>query len=277
MARPATVGGRIRRNAHIVSSLLLTDLRARMEYRVDFVIQILYGMLFHVAALVFVAVILTRFGGIGDWTVGEVIFIVGIRLTAHGLYETLFGNIGWVPWFVRDGWFDRLLVRPADALIQVVAMSFHVNGLGDLVVGLIALAGGISRIHLSSPPLAALGIIVVILGSMLLEAGIVLMISSLSFWFVRTEMLFWWFDDWGNTFSNYPVTVFPIVARFLLTWVVPLALLGFFPAAAIMGRAHDVPFTPILAWGAPVAGLLVFLLGLRVWRAGIDHHRSTGT
>lgn len=256
---------------------MMTDLRARMEYRVDFALQMLHGIFFQVAALVFVAVIVTRFGGIGDWTVGQVIFIVGIRLTAHSLYETFFGNISWVPWFVREGWFDRLLVRPADALLQVIAQSFHVNGLGDMAVGLIALSAGLSKIHIASPVLGALQIIVVIVGSLLMEAGLVLMLTSLSFWFVRTEMLFWWFDDWSSTFSNYPVTVFPIVARFLLTWVLPLALLGFFPAAAIMGRAHDVPFTPLLAWGAPVVGVLVFLLGVRVWRIGIDHHRSTGT
>src|SRR5205085_4983797 len=152
-------------------------------YRVDFAVQMLHGIFFQVAALVFVAVIVTRFGGIGTWTAGEVIFIVGIRLTAHSLYETLFGNISWVPWFVREGWFDRLLVRPANALIQVIAQSFHVNGLGDLAVGLVALIGGLSQVHLSSPPLAAVEIVVVTVGSVLLEAGIVLMLSSLSFWF----------------------------------------------------------------------------------------------
>jgi len=226
---------------------------------------------------VFVAVIVTHFGGIGGWTVPEVMLIVGIRLTAHALLETVFGNVARVSWMVRDGWFDRLLVRPASPLVQVIGTSFHVNGFGDLVVGLIALGAALPRVGIGSPIAAAFQIVIVLVGSMLLEASLQLVVSSASFWFVRTEALAWWLDDWSNTFSNYPITVFPVVARFLLTWVLPLALLGFFPAAAIMGRSGDVPFTPLLAWGAPAVGVFAFLGARRIWAIGIDHHRSTGT
>src|SRR6185312_4514626 len=116
-----------------------------------------------------------------------------------------------------------------------------------------------------SPLAAALQIVVVLIGSMLLEAALQLVVSATSFWFVRTESLSWWLDDWSNTFSNYPITVFPFVARFLFTWILPLALLGFFPAAAILGRSGDVPFTPLLAWGAPAVGVIAFFGARRIW------------
>jgi ABC-2 type transport system permease protein len=161
--------------------------------------------------------------------------------------------------------------------VQVIGTSFHVNGFGDLVVGLLALGAALPDVGIGDPFLAAAQIVVVVIGSVLLEAGLHLALVSTSFWFVRTDSLIWWIDDWSNTFSNYPITVFPVVARFLLTWVMPLALLGFFPAAAIMGRSGDVPFTPLLAWGAPLIGGLAFLGARRAWRVGIDHHRSTGT
>jgi ABC-2 type transport system permease protein len=266
-----------RRNVRLVRSMLAVDLRGRMQYRGDFAIWIVLGVLFQIAALVFVAVVVTHFGGIGGWSLAEVLLIVGIRLTAHAIFEMVFGNVGRVSWMVRDGWFDRLLVRPASPLLQVIGTSFHVNGFGDLLVGLLALGAALPDVGIGQPVLAALQIIVVVVGSMLLEAGLQLALASTAFWFVRTDSLGWWLDDWGNTFSNYPVTVFPLVARFLLTWILPLALLGFFPAAAIMGRAGDVPFTPLLAWGAPVVGLLAFLGARIIWRVGIDHHRSTGT
>jgi ABC-2 type transport system permease protein len=144
-------------------------------------------------------------------------------------------------------------------------------------VGLIALGGALPRVGIGSPIAAGLQIVVVLIGSVFLEAALHLTVGSAAFWFVRTNALMWWLDDWGNTFSNYPVNVFPFIPRFLLTWVVPLALLGFFPAAAILGRAGDVPFTPLLAWGAPVVGFLAFGAARKFWQVGIDHHRSTGT
>jgi ABC-2 type transport system permease protein len=238
---------RARRNVHLVRMMLAIDLRARMQYRGDFAIWIVLGVLFQ------------------------------IRLTAHAIFEAVFGNIARVGWMVRDGWFDRLLVRPASPLVQVIGTSFHVNGFGDLVVGLLALGAALPAVGIGDPILAAAQIVVVVIGSVLLEAGLHLALVSTAFWFVRTDSLIWWIDDWSNTFSNYPITVFPVVARFLLTWVMPLALLGFFPAAAIMGRSGDVPFTPLLAWGAPLIGALAFLGARRIWRIGINHHRSTGT
>src|SRR5438093_10036621 len=99
-----------RRTLHIVRVMLATDLRARMQYRADFAIWILLGVLFQIAAFVFVAVVVTHFGGIGGWSISEVLLIVGIRLTAHACLETVFGNLSRVSWMVRDGWFDRLLV-----------------------------------------------------------------------------------------------------------------------------------------------------------------------
>jgi len=268
---------RARRNVHLVRVMLAIDLRARLQYRGGFAVRIVFGVLFQIAALVFVAVVVTHFGGIGGWSIAEVLLIVGIRLTAHALFEMIFGNVGRVSWMVRDGWFDRLLVRPASPLVQVIGTSFQVNGFGDLLVGLLALGTALPAVGVGQPVVAGLQIVVVVFGSVLLETGLQLALASTAFWFVRTDSLAWWLDDWGNTFSNYPVTVYPLVARFLLTWILPLALLGFFPAAAVMGRAGDVPFTPLLAWGAPIFGLLAFLGARHVWRVGIDHHRSTGT
>src|SRR5205823_4440594 len=79
---------------------------------------------------------------------------------------------------------------------------------------------------------------------------------------VRTDSLIWWADDLGNSFANYPLTVFPFVARFLLTWIVPIAFLGFFPASALLGRADAVPFSPLLAYGAPIVGVGVFIAAI---------------
>jgi viologen exporter family transport system permease protein len=268
---------RVRRHTHLVRAMLATDLRARMQYRGDFAVWIVLGVLFQLAALVFVVVVVTHFNGIGGWTIEEVTLIVGIRLTAHAIYEMIFGNIGRIGSMVRDGWFDRLLVRPASPLVQVVGTSFQVNGFGDLVVGLVALASALSAIRIDQPALASVQVVVVVSGSVSLEAGLHLVLASTSFWFIRTDSLMWWIDDFSNTFSNYPVTVFPLIARFLLTWVFPLALLGFFPATTLMNRTRDVPFTPLLAWGAPIIGAVSFLGARVIWRAGINHHRSTGT
>jgi ABC-2 type transport system permease protein len=107
--------------------------------------------------------------------------------------------------------------------------------------------------------------------------GITLAISSLSFRFVKSDALMWWASDTVNTFGNYPTSIFPSAARFLLTFAFPIAFLSFFPATVFLGRADNAPFTPLLAYGAPLVGLVVFVVGYRSWHAALRHHSSTGT
>jgi ABC-2 type transport system permease protein len=273
----ASVAPRIRRVSHLIGSFLGISVRARMEYRVDFAVWLLFGLMFQVAGLAFVWVVVAHFGGIGGWTLDEVSFIVGIRLIAHAFFEASFGNLTQVGWMIREGWMDRILVRPVSPLLQVLLFEFRANGIGDLAVGVIAFAKGASGVDVTWTPLAIVYVVLVLAGSTLLEAGLMLGIAALSFRIVRADSLTWWADDLGNSFANYPISVFPFAAQFLLTWIVPIAFLGFFPAAALLGRAEDVPFSPLLAYGAPLAGVAVFLIALAGWRSGIRHHRSTGT
>jgi len=263
--------------ARVVAAMVSINLRSRMEYRVDFAIWILFGVVYHVAALAFVWVVVAQFRGIGDWSLEQVLFLIGLRLVAHAVFETIFGNLDVVGEMVRTGTFDRMLIRPISPLLQVLLAEFRVNGLGDFVIGLAIFLLVQPTLNVAWTPLALGYLLLVIAGSVLLEAGIFLTIASLTFWIIHSESLVWWAGDLVNTFGNYPLSIFPQGARYLFTFVFPIAFLAFFPAAVFLGRAGDVPFTPLFAYGAPVIGLAVFAVGRVVWQIGLGHHQSTGT
>jgi ABC-2 type transport system permease protein len=261
----------------VVAAMLSINLRARMEYRVDFAVWIVFGVVYHIAALAFVWVVVAQFGGLGDWSLEQVLFLVGLRLVAHAVFETVFGNLDFVGEMVRAGSFDRMLIRPISPLLQVLLAEFRVNGLGDVVIGLAIFLLVQPALHVAWTLLALGYLILVIVGSVLLEAGIFLIIASAAFWIVQSESLTWWAGDMINTFGNYPLSIFPQGARYLFTFVFPIAFLAFFPAAVFLGRAGDVPFTPLFAYGSPLIGATVFALGRVVWGFGLGHHQSTGT
>jgi ABC-2 type transport system permease protein len=263
--------------ARVVAAMVSINLRSRMEYRVDFAIWILFGVVYHVAALAFVWVVVAQFRGLGDWSREEVLFLIGLRLVAHAVFETVFGNLDVVGEMVRTGTFDRMLIRPISPLLQVLLAEFRVNGLGDFVIGLAIFLLVQPALHLAWTPLAVGYLLLVIVGSVLLEAGIFLTIASVTFWLIHSESLVWWAGDLVNTFGNYPLSIFPQGARYVFTFVFPIAFLAFFPAAVFLGRAGDVPFTPLFAYGAPLIGLAVFTVGRVAWQFGLGHHQSTGT
>lgn len=263
--------------SQVVWAINAVNVRARMEYRADFAILVFYGVIFQVVALAFVWIVVSRFHGIQSWSLHEILFIVGIRLIAHGLWEPIFDNLPWVTEMVRDAWFDRILIRPMNSLLQVLTHTLLANGFGDLLLGCAVFWIGQRGIGIHWSPISISFLALVIAGGILLEAAFYLAIASLSFWVVRTQALAWWADDAINTFGNYPISVFPLGARFVFTFVFPTAFLSFFPATAILGRSSDAPFSPALAYGAPLIGLGFFVTAYRVWNMGLRHHQSTGT
>ena len=263
--------------ASVAAAILGVNFRARMEYRADFAIWVVFGVVYHIAALAFVWVVVAQFEGLGDWSLEQVLFLVGLRLVAHAVFETVFGNLSFVGEMIRAGQFDRILIRPISPLLQVLLAEFRVNGLGDAVIGVAIFVLVQPVLHVAWTPLAIVYLCLVIVGSVLLEAGIFLVIAAVMFWVIQSESLVWWAGDLVNTFGNYPLSIFPQATRYLFTFVFPIAFLGFFPAAVFLGRAGDVPFTPLLAYGAPAIGLVVFVVGYAAWLVGLRHHQSTGT
>ncbi|HEV8635144.1 MAG TPA: ABC-2 family transporter protein [Chloroflexota bacterium] len=252
------------------------SLRAQMQYRANFVILVVMGLVYQLTGFVFLWVILSRFGAIAGWTLGEVAFLYGLRLLAHGVYGLLFNAIQRISRMTRRGEFDRYLVRPLPLLLQVLVERVHVAGIGDLLGGiaLFLTAQALVGVDWSPPALAYLALAVA--GGCLIEAALRLAINSLAFRFLELGSLSFFVDTLIGNFGNYPLRIYGLAAQFLLTFVLPVAFVAYVPAAVLLGRTDELAVHPALAYGAPLVGILLFLLAHRVWRAEMRHYQSAG-
>ena len=86
-------------------------IRGQMEYRFNFVVSVIMGLVYQLTGFVFVWVLIVRFSDLGGWTLGEIAFLYGLRLLVHALRGICFGNVGReMEWLVRFGEFDRIVV-----------------------------------------------------------------------------------------------------------------------------------------------------------------------
>ena len=112
-------------------------IRGQMEYRFNFVVLVVMGLVYQLTGFVFVWVLIARFDNLGGWTLGEIAFLYGLRLLVHALRGICFGNVGReMEWLVRRGEFDRMLVRPMSPLVQVAVKQIPINDFGNLIGGL---------------------------------------------------------------------------------------------------------------------------------------------
>jgi ABC-2 type transport system permease protein len=72
--------------------------------------------------------------------------------------------------------------------------------------------------------------------------------------------------------GRYSVTIYRGVVRTLLTFVVPIAFVTTFPAAALLGRI-DVP-TTIIGF---VFAIGLFIISSRFWNYAVNHYSSASS
>jgi ABC-2 type transport system permease protein len=251
-------------------------LRSEMQYRLNVVAGILGGVLLQCVGLGFIATVLTRFGTLGGWTLSQLTLLYGMRLTAHALWVIPCASLFQIGAVLRDAEFDRFLTRPVNPLIQVMTRRATITTLGHAIGGLAVLTIGMVGVDVEWTVWRLLLLVLALIGGALIELSVQLLFASLSFRLHNLTDLMLAFDHVFNTFGNYPTKIFTGVTRWGLTTVFPLAFAFYFPAAILLGRTDELWVSKWIAAAAPAAGLVLFALAYRVWRAQTSHYSSAG-
>lgn len=259
--------------------LAAAQLRAQMQYKVSFLLTALAVFLATFIDFAALLILLDRFGAIGGWRLPEVALLFAtvnlpfglIHLTAEGFEE--FRAI------VRDGNFDRLLIRPRTAFLQVLGSAFPLRQLGRLANALLVLA--LALHWLDAPASWSLADWLILgatmLGGVFFFMGIVLLSATICFWTVDSIELANIATYGGTEMASYPMHVFGRWMRRFFSYVVPLAFVNYHPLRLLLGKAdpHGAPL-----WFAYIAlpvCLATLTVGLAAWRVGVRHYRSTGS
>lgn len=252
------------------------NFRARIEYRGDFLTALAMGLAWQTSVLVFATVLLTRFPGLGGWTSGGVLLIVAIRLLSHGAWVLIFNPLMMIPYIVQQGALDGYLIRPMPVYRQVLLYAFPLNALGDSFSALLLFAFAVTRVHLHWTPLTVLYLIAAVIGGMFLEAAIQTAVSILAFRHTIPLAIYMWFDRMIATFGNYPFSIFPLAARAVLTYVLPVAFVAYLPAAVLMGRTGTTGVPAGLAYASPAVGPVLYILARYAWYRALRRYESVG-
>jgi ABC-2 type transport system permease protein len=266
-----------RRAAALVCRITSANLLARLAYRGDFAMQIVFGILWNASTLVFAGVLLTTFrSGLGGFPSDGVLLIIGMRLISHGLYVLLFDNLYDLPTLVDEGRLDGYLVRPLPVLPQILLSRFRVNALGDLAVGVVTFALSIALVNIAWSPGRIAFLAAALTGGLLFEAALQLLVACLVLRHNGARLLGVWLDELLGTIGNYPLSILPRFVADLFTFLVPLAVVAYLPAEVLLGIAPRHGPMSVVAHASPAVGALLFAVALRCWSWCLRYHQSVG-
>ena len=248
------------------------------EYRANFFVWLVFTLVLHGSAIATIWLTMNRFPIMNGWTWQQVVFLYGLYWLASSLNGALFFTVGDVPWHIREGKFDRIMVRPLDPLFQVISQPGQIWP-DELIVAAIFFAIVQSVVHLQWT-FAAIGLLAgAMVGGAFIDFAIQLAVATLAFWVVRLDTLRWVVMSLETDFTRYPLSIYNRIVRFTLSFVFPFAFINYFPAATLLNKTAEGAYSvnPILGWLTPVVGAVWFGAAYLFWRRGLDHHQSTGS
>lgn len=248
-----------------------------LEYRANFIMWFFFAIVYHGVALGALYVTMQHFPSMNGWSFREMFFLYALWMTGHELHNALFFTIVSVPEYVREGRFDRFLVRPLDTLFSVLTVPQQI--VPDSLIIAIATLGfsiHIAGVRLDGTLLLFLPLIVA--GGALIDLGISLVVATLSFWFVRVDTLRWVVMSLEQDFTRYPISIYTRGIRIVLAFVLPFAFMNYFPATYFLQKADvGLHLNPAVGLLTPAIGLAWLAAAYTFWTYGLRHYQGTGS
>jgi ABC-2 type transport system permease protein len=219
-----------------------------------------------------------RFGQVKGWSFGEVALFYGLINITFSIADILtrgfdvFGSD-----FVRTGAFDRVLLRPRSATLQLIGYEIRLSRFGRMLQGLgvVILATHLADIQGDA---AAVAIAVwAVAGGVALFAGILVLQATLAFWTIESLEVVNVLTYGGVQAAQYPLNIYAGWFRKVLTFGVPLACVAYYPVLAILKRPDPLGAPDWILPLTPLAGFAFLALSFLAWRFGMARYASTGS
>lgn len=246
-------------------------MKTRLEYRADLLVEIFSDLLFQVVNLIFILVVFGHTELLHGWSREEIIFIYGFFLVPYALFSSFFNIWDFNERYIVKGELDRILTRPIHSLFQIILERMELESLFGAVTGLAIMFYAGNELGLGIHWFDPFLFFILVLGGVLVYAGIFIMIACISFWAdARTSIMPMMYNI-GN-YGRYPVDIYNQAIRFVLTWILPFAFVGVYPAAYFLGREEWYGY----AFLTPVIGAVFFGLSVFLWNEGVKRYLGAG-
>ena len=253
------------------------NLLTMLEYRANFIMWFGFSIIYHATAVLALWVTLHQFPSLNGWDFKQSAFMYGLWMLGHSLNNTVFASVRNVPEFVREGRFDRFLVRPLDTFFQTITVPQQIFP-DELILAIVyfCVVTAYSGVHVDA--IFVLYVPLVALGGALIDAGIALAIAAASFWFVKIDALTWVMMSLEQDFSRYPISIYSRGVRVVMAFIFPFAFMNYFPATYLLHKVESgLQLNPAVGLLTPIVGAVWLGAAYLLWRVGLNKYQGTGS
>ncbi|MGN0536884.1 MAG: ABC transporter permease, partial [Acutalibacteraceae bacterium] len=147
----------MRRAWKIYKLLTAQNLKRLMEYKADFLTGAISFLIDQAVGIAFLFIIFSQIPQLAGFSFEQIVFIYGFSQIPKGIDHLLTDNLWCVGYFiVRKGDFDKYMTRPINPLFHVIAETFQIDAIGELVVGIGLMISVAGQVNLYITPLSVI-------------------------------------------------------------------------------------------------------------------------
>lgn len=250
---------------------LAVHMKSAMAYKASFFLSCLGQMLITLNVYLGVIFLLDRFGTVGGYTLPELTLCFGCILLASSLATCFARGFDVFNRILSQAHFDRLLVRPRGLVFQVLCQEIKPAVAARVLQGILMLIYGIRAGEILWTAGRVFTLTAMVLCGGAVFFGVYLLYAALCFFTLQGLEVMNIFTNGVQEYGKYPFDVYGKGVLWLLTLLVPMALVQYWPLQYLLGRGP--------AWYGilPLASLVFLLPCAAAWRFGVAHYRSTGS
>ncbi len=256
----------------LLKTFLKINIQMSLAYRADTILNILINLMWLGWELLSLNIIFSNTKTLGGWGPGELIALLGVfRLVNTLMVALIWPNTEKFNASVRDGSLDYTLLQPVNSMFLVSFARITVWRVWDLVLAFVLIVVGINMAGDTVTPLSLLSFGLLTVSGAIIIYSLWIVLIALTFWFTKFDnnvTILQAFLDAGR----YPVTVYPVWLRIIVTFIIPIAVATTIPLQALRGDLSGAQILMFL--GVSVAS---FLVASQVWRFGVRRYSGASS
>lgn len=268
--------GIVKHYARVTFENLKISILTTLEYPANLLGWLLSNPIQFIVGFATIKFVVAEFGSINGWGYGQLAFLYGLAIISHALSMILFVQGWFMGFYVIEGEFDRYMLRPMSVLYQFFFTHFNLIGITDLIPGICVFVYGCVKIHFTFNLYNLCAVLSLLIGATLIRGGVYLVIGSTSFWTKSVTDFGAYTQELFDKTTMYPLTMYPESIQFILTYLIPIGWVSFYPAADLLGISNGRFTWDGAVWLTLAVGVAVFFVAAVFFYRGLKKYESAG-
>lgn len=252
-------------------------MKSWFQYKVDAILRSIAVFLRETTGILVIYFTLLEFNTLHGWNLYEMLFLFSLLFLSYGILIIFFTGLRDFAEIIRNGNFDRYLLRPRGILFQILFSNadwFAAIGQGGLGLVLFILSAG--KVGISWNAVTIGYYVISVIGGVFIQGAMFLFLATLSIYLIETQNLKELFYYNGRKFAGYPISIFHKTIQICMIYIVPFAFVNYFPSQFLLKKEDMALYPDIYMYLTIFVGVFLYLLAYAFWRYSIRHYKSTG-